>query len=103
MGPSKRLNDFLGQPASLRVLFGRFGAELGGEEESRLVVDFFEGGTIYGTIVAPRGCDSSAPCLPWEYMFQPHGAGGLTVAESRGLAWQKLSARLSNHDLWMMV
>ncbi|CAE8606398.1 unnamed protein product, partial [Polarella glacialis] len=90
--PSRRLADFLGQPASLSVLFGqRVGEELPdafGSVTSPQKFHFFEGGTIYGSIVLPRGCDSAAPCLPWEYLFQPHSAGGRTISESRGEAWE---------------
>ncbi|CAK0861296.1 unnamed protein product [Prorocentrum cordatum] len=85
--PSRSLSESVGKSASITVMFGRAGATSAGQ----LLCEFFEGGTVYGQMCAPRGVDLEAPCLPFEYVFKPRGGGGLTIAEARGEEWARLA------------
>jgi len=91
--PSRPLRSFLGRPGSFSVLLGRAVPPPEGAEAGELRCEFFDGGSIFGQIVAPRGVQSPAPCLPFEYMFQPHGSGGRTLAEARAEEWEALAAQ----------
>eukprot|EP00928_Gymnodinium_smaydae_P070931 TRINITY_DN54661_c0_g1_i1.p1 TRINITY_DN54661_c0_g1~~TRINITY_DN54661_c0_g1_i1.p1 ORF type:complete len:509 (+),score=31.23 TRINITY_DN54661_c0_g1_i1:189-1529(+) len=85
--PSRSLEEFVGKSASFAVLFGRV---VGDQGDGFVTCEFFDGGTVNGTIVAPRGVDGPAPCLPYEYVFVASGSGGRTIAEVRGEEWTHL-------------
>eukprot|EP00929_Paragymnodinium_shiwhaense_P014005 TRINITY_DN121865_c0_g1_i1.p1 TRINITY_DN121865_c0_g1~~TRINITY_DN121865_c0_g1_i1.p1 ORF type:complete len:990 (+),score=122.83 TRINITY_DN121865_c0_g1_i1:127-3096(+) len=89
--PSLNVADFVGKSASFSVLIGQMQGPP--NKDGEVLCHFFDGGTIHGTIVAPRGVDVQAPCLPMEYIFQCHGSGGRTLAEVRGDRWQALTAK----------
>ena len=80
--PSISLDELVGRRVGLRVLFGRRSEPA----DRKIAMEFFDGGSIMGTIVSARGSESPMQCLAIEYVLET--ASGLTIAEQRAVQWQ---------------